>query len=91
MPPRFQADGANKFIESAPIRFDIPDVELPCAVCLVAKGLATRIARQPAAHRAATRRGQVLQFDGYGRISFAGSAEELLVNVAGRVANHPSV
>jgi hypothetical protein len=57
---------ANKYIEGAPVRFDVPDVKLPCAVCLVAKGLATRIARQPVAHRSASRRGEVLvlQFDG---------------------------
>ena len=67
----------HKYIEGAPVRFDVPDVELPCAVCLVAKGLATRIARQPAVHRLASRRGEVLQFDGYGRISFAGLSSDL--------------
>ena len=73
----FKLMAANKYIAGAPVRFDIPDVELPCAVCLVAKGLATRIARQPAAHRSASRRGEVLQFDGYGRISFAGLPNDL--------------
>ncbi len=63
----FELVAANKYIEGAPVCFAVPDFELPCAVCLVAKGLATRIARQPAAHRPASRRGEVLQFDGYGR------------------------
>ena len=50
------------------VRF--PPKQLPCATCLRAKGIASRVARTPASHRAATRRCQILRIDNIGPIFF---------------------
>ena len=48
------------------VRF--PPRQLPCATCLLAKGVASRVARTPALHRVATRRCQILRIDNIGPI-----------------------
>ena len=62
----------SKAIKGAPVQIHFPPKQLPCATCILAKGIASRTAPTPAVHDTTSYAGEVVRVDNMGPINIKG-------------------